>query len=130
MIWGNLAVQDIERTRSFYKALGFQSNGDNEAEEMTSFKFGDNQFIINFFLEDRIASSMNGPVSSTENGNETLFSLAADSNEEVDQLKRLVESTDGKIIMGPKLDENGFYVCVFSDPDGHKFNVVRMTEGM
>ena len=130
MIWGNLAVQDIKRTKSFYQNLGFKINGYHEGENMASFKFGDNEFILNFFLSDRIASSMNGNVSSTEDGNEVIFSLAAGTIEEVNQWAALVNSSGGSIIMGPKIDENGFYVCVFADPDGHKFNLVRMDERM
>ncbi|UKT65078.1 VOC family protein [Pedobacter mucosus] len=130
MIWGNLAVQDIKRTKSFYQNLGFKINGYDEVENIASFKFGDNEFVINFFLSDRIASSMNGNVSSTKNGNEVIFSLAASNTEEVDKWAGLVKSSGGSIVMGPKIDENGFYVCVFADPDGHKFNLVRMDERM
>jgi predicted lactoylglutathione lyase len=130
MIWGNLAVDDINKTKSFYEQLGFQSNGYNEVENLTSFKFGDNKFIINFFKSDRLASSMNGNVSSTKDGNEVIFSMAAKSKEEVDQWAELVKSSGGSLIMRPKIDENGFYVCVFADPDGHKFNIVCMDERM
>jgi predicted lactoylglutathione lyase len=130
MIWGNLAVGDLQRTKSFYEQLGFQSNGYDEVENLVSFKFGDNQFVINFFKSDRIASSMNGNVSSTKDSNEVLFSLAAKSNEEVDQWAELVTSSGGCLIMDPKIDENGFYVCVFADPDGHKFNIVCMDKRM
>ena len=52
------------------------------------------------------------------------------SNEEVDQWAESAKSTEGRLIIGPKIDENGFYVCVFADPDGHKFNIVCMDEGM
>ncbi len=130
MIWGNLAVQNIERTNLFYQSLGFKNNGYNEVEHIASFKFGNNEFVINFFLADRIASSMNGKVSSTKEGNEVIFSIAAKNTQEVDRWADLVESSGGSIIMGPKTDENGFYVCVFADPDGHKFNIVRMDERM
>lgn len=128
MIWGNLAVEDLQRTKSFYEQLGFQSNGYDEVENLASFKFGDNQFVINFFKSDRLASSMNGQVSSTKDGNEVIFSMAAKSNEEVDQWAEQVESSGGSLCMAPQIDENGFYVCVFADPDGHKFNVVNMDE--
>ncbi|MFC4209717.1 glyoxalase/bleomycin resistance/extradiol dioxygenase family protein [Pedobacter petrophilus] len=130
MIWGNLAVEDLKRTKSFYEQLGFKSNGYDEVENLASFKFGDNQFVINFFKSDRLASSMNGNVNSTRDGNEVIFSMAAKSNEEVDQWAELVKSSRGTLNMGPKIDENGFYVCVFSDPDGHKFNIVCMDERM
>lgn len=130
MIWGNLAVQDIKRTKSFYEQLGFQSNGYDEVKSLASFKFGENQFVINFFKFDRLESSMNGKVSSTKDGNEVIFSLAAKSTAEVDQWANLVASSGGEVNMGPKVDENGFYVCVFADPDGHKFNIVCMDQQM
>ena len=73
---------------------------------------------------------MNGNVSSSKDGNEVIFSIAAKNNTEVDEWAEIVKSSGGSLNMGPKIDENGFYVCVFADPDGHKFNIVCMDKRM
>lgn len=44
--------------------------------------------------------------------------MAVRSNEEVDQWAEPAKSTGGRLIREQKIDENGFYVCVFADPDG------------
>ena len=51
MIWANLGVKDLNRTQQFYQALGFQLNGQPN-EQLVSFLFGENNFIIHFFLKD------------------------------------------------------------------------------
>ena len=48
-IWANLAVNDLEKTSKFYSALGFKSNGNGA--ELTSFSFGKDAFVINFFTK-------------------------------------------------------------------------------
>ena len=49
-IWANVAVSDLERTNNFYIRLGFKFNG--KSKDLVSFKFGDDEFIIHFFLEE------------------------------------------------------------------------------
>ncbi len=50
MIWANFAVKDLKRTTEFYTNLGFKSNG--RSNELTSFFFSGNNFILHFFLKD------------------------------------------------------------------------------
>lgn len=51
-IWANLPVSNLERTTKFYEQLGFTSNGSVKSDKLISFSFGENSFIINFFLKD------------------------------------------------------------------------------
>ena len=51
-IWANLAVSDLDRTTRFYTSLGFKHNG--MAKELTSFLFGNNDFVIHFFIKDHL----------------------------------------------------------------------------
>lgn len=48
MIWANFGVKDLERTTQFYTYLGFKSNG--KTGDLTSFFFGENNFIFHFFM--------------------------------------------------------------------------------
>ncbi|WP_415327156.1 VOC family protein [Chryseobacterium sp. MMS23-Vi53] len=125
-IWGNLAVKDIQRTNDFYTKLGFKPNSEMNSKEMTSFSFGESNFIINFFLKDIIEKNTKTEFT---NGNEIIFSLSAESKDEVEEWINIVKNTGGKISVEPYEIGEG-YTFVFSDPDGHKFNVLYYWPGM
>ncbi|MCS3529158.1 VOC family protein [Chryseobacterium sp. JUb7] len=122
-IWANLAVQDLERTTQFYTALGFKCNNNMNSTELTSFSFGENNFIINFFLKDVIEKNTKVSFSDLKNENEIIFSLSADSKEELDQWVEAVKNAGGEVFAEPYAIGKG-YTFGFSDPDGHKFNIL------
>ncbi|WP_309642515.1 VOC family protein [Flavobacterium sp.] len=121
LIWGNLVSNDLEKTAKFYTDLGFILNG--ESEEMTSFKFGQNGFIINFFTKQRLEKAVNGNLTDAKNQNEIIFSLSAESKQNVDEWVEKVKLAGGTIFAEPQNYEQG-YTFGFSDPDGHKFNIL------
>ncbi len=123
-IWANFGVLDLERTTRFYKQLGFSPNG--ASEQLTSFFFGEDNFIIHFFLKEVLEPNMKGPVTDAKAGNEIIFTLAADSKEEVDAWATAVQDAGGTIVSQPESFGAGYYGFVFADPDGHKFNVFHM----
>lgn len=123
-IWANFSVQDLERTTAFYRQLGFKQNG--ASDQLTSFFFGDKNFIIHFFLKDVLLSGMKGQIIDTKAGNEIIFTLSADSKEEVDRWEKEVQQAGGTIVSRPEAFGEGYYGFVFADPDGHRFNVFHM----
>lgn len=123
-IWANFGVQDLERTTKFYKQIGFKQNG--ESDQLTSFFFGEENFIIHFFLKDALEPGMKGPIIDTKAGNEIIFTLSADTKEAVDNWEKAVQQAGGTIVSRPEEFGKGYYGFVFADPDGHKFNVFHM----
>jgi predicted lactoylglutathione lyase len=119
-IWANLVSNDLERTTQFYTALGFKHNG--KSNELTSFSFGQSKFVINFFTKERLEKDINGNISSPKD-NEVIFSLSANSKEEVNNWVEKVKSAGGTIFSEPQDYEEG-YTFGFADPDGHKFNIL------
>jgi predicted lactoylglutathione lyase len=124
MIWANLAVSDLERTTKFYTQLGFKSNG--ASKDLTSFKFGDNDFIIHFFLKEAIEPNIKGKMADLQHGNEIIFTLWAESIDEANKWAKEVADAGGKLVSPPEAFGEGYYGFVFADPDGHKFNVFHM----
>jgi hypothetical protein len=124
-IWANLATTDLERTTKFYKELGFKANnfGSSQAQELTSFSFGQNDFIVNFFLKDILRNNTHTEITDLKSGNEIIFSLSAESKDEVHEWVEIVKKAGGKITVEPYEIREG-YTFVFSDPDGHKFNIL------
>jgi len=123
-IWSNLAVSDLERTTKFYTQLGFKPNG--KSKELTSFLFGEDDFIMHFFLKDILETNIKVEITDSQNSNEVVYTLSAESKDQVDNWAKEVEPAGGKIISEPEEFGKGYYGFVFADPDGHKFNVFYM----
>ena len=123
-IWANLAVSDLEQTTQFYTELGFKSNG--SSKDLTSFFAGEDDFIIHFFLKDVLEANTKLNVIDSQTGNEIIFTLSAETRDEVNDWAKEVERAGGKIISQPEEFGQGYYGFVFADPDGHKFNVFYM----
>src|SRR5690242_19923622 len=123
-IWANLTVDNLDRTTKFYTELGFKSNGVNK--ELTSFFFGEDDFVIHFFLKDVLKSNVEGEVADLKHGNEIVFTLSADTKEEVDRWEKEVRNAGGTIVSAAEEFGPGYYGFLFTDPDGHKFNVFYM----
>jgi len=123
-IWANLGVSDLERTSKFYAGLGFKSNG--ASGDLTSFFMSEDDFIIHFFLKVVLKTNTNLNLVDPEKENEIIFTLSAETKEEVDQWAKEIEPAGGKLISKPEAFGEGYYGFVFADPDGHKFNVFYM----
>ncbi|MCE7043169.1 VOC family protein [Dyadobacter sp. CY312] len=123
-IWANLGVADLERTTRFYTEIGFKFNG--TAKDLTSFTIGDDNFVINFFLNAALKPALKGELADLQKGNEIIFTLGAQSKKEVDSWEQEISRAGGNIISRPEEFGEGYYGFVFSDPDGHKYNVFFM----
>jgi predicted lactoylglutathione lyase len=119
-----MAVSDLDRTTRFYTALGFRSNG--ASKDLTSFFFGENNFIIHFFLKDKLRPALKGNLADLQKGNEIIFTISAGTKAEVDQWSKKVRAAGGTLVSQPEEFGEGYYGFVFSDPDGHKFNIFFM----
>lgn len=123
-IWANYSVANLERTTQFYQQLGFRHNG--ASEDLTSFLFGEAGFIIHFFLRDVLEPAMKGTIVNAGAGNEIIFTISAESREEVDSWAAEVRAAGGTVVDEPEEFGKGYYGFVFADPDGHRFNVFYM----
>jgi uncharacterized protein len=126
-IWSNLGVSDLKRTTEFYNALGFKPNGKHSVtKQLTSFLVGDDDFVMHFFLKDILETNMKVKIADTKNAIEVMFTLSAESKDQVDKWVKEVEKVGGKIISKPEEFGEGYYGFVFAGPDGHTFNVYYM----
>ena len=126
-IWGNFSVKDAERTRQFYTKLGFTPNPNNYPK-LASFLFGDDDFVIHFFEQgSQIDEYL---TSGSKTTSEIIFTLSAETEAEVKEWAEKVKNAGGNIFHEVGRDETNHYGFGFADPDGHKFNVLLMEEGM
>lgn len=126
-IWANFSVQDVERTNQFYTQLGFKNNNTGNYPGLASFLFGDDNFVIHFFEQ---GSQIDEYLPAGTASSEIIFTLSADTEAEVKEWRDKVEAAGGKIINEAGRDNTNHYGFAFADPDGHKFNVLLIEEGM
>ena len=129
-IWANLPVEDTRRTEKFYTALGFRRNKSETTDELTSFLFSEADFVIHFFRRDKLEFALNGKSTRPEDGNEVIFSISAATEAEVDDWAEKAVANGGKSITPAGRQSDGYYYCVFADPDGHKYNALFVEDGM
>lgn len=123
-VWANLSVEDVKKTHEFYKALGFKPNGEFPNKyELASFLVGEDDFVVHFFSKEGLKPSLGGEIADLKHGNEVMFTLSADSREEVDEWARAVKKAGGTLFSQPQIIRGDWYGCGFADPDGHKWNV-------
>ena len=127
-IWANFSVKDAKRTHQFYSYLGFTPNKQNNDPKLASFLFGDDDFVIHFFEQgSRIDEYL---TSGAKNASEIIFTLSAQTEEEVKEFAAKVKEAGGHIFRQVGRDEDNYYGFAFADPDDHKFNVLLMEAGM
>lgn len=127
-IWANFSVKDVKRTNEFYTQLGCVPNNTNNYPKLASFLFGDDDFVIHFFEQGSQIDEYLTPGS--KNSSEIIFTLSAETEEEVKEWANKVKAAGGNIFHEAGRDKNGYYGFAFADPDGHKFNVLLMEKGM
>jgi predicted lactoylglutathione lyase len=89
--------------------------------------FGDSDFVIHFFEQ---GSQIDEYLTAGSNASEIIFTLSAETEEEVKQWEEMVKKAGGTVFNEAGRDENNYYGFAFADPDGHKFNVLLMEKGM
>lgn len=127
-IWANFSVKDAKRTRQFYTQLGFTPNKPNSDPRLASFLFGDDDFVIHFFEQGSQIDEYLTP--ETKNTSEIIFTLSAETEAEVKEWVNKVKNAGGKIFNEAGRDKTNHYGFAFADPDGHKFNILLIEEGM
>ena len=126
-LWLNLPVREPERAKAFYTKLGFRLN-ERYASQDGSFSMivGDNQVVLMLFPESTFRGFTGNTVADSGQGTEVLFSLGANSRDEVDELALKVESAGGTVFNKPGENGGWMYGCGFADPDGHRWNALYM----
>ena len=126
-IWANLAVKDVARTRKFYTQIGFTPNeGHNKTNELTSFKIGEDGFVVHFFSDQHFKEAAKGGTPNLTGTDEIMFTLWADTRAEADTWATEILNAGGRLLTQPAEFGPGYYGFDFADPDGHKWNVFNM----
>lgn len=124
MIWANFSVRDANVSNQFYTQLGFTPFGPNNNPKLASFLFGKDGFVIHFFEQGSQIDEFLTP--GPKDNSEIIFTLSAETEEEVNEFANKVKNAGGNIFKQVERDAANYYGFAFTDPDGHKFNMILM----
>ncbi|HEX8547812.1 MAG TPA: VOC family protein [Cytophagaceae bacterium] len=125
--WLNLPVKDINRSKAFFNLIGFKFNdGPGNTNTSAAMIVGNKNTVIMLFEERMFKGFVNQEIADTKDSCEVLLSFSASSKDGVDEIARLAVEAGGASNHVPKEMEGYMYGCVFSDLDGHKWNVLYM----
>ncbi len=107
-----LGVRDMERSRAFYEAMGWE-RAPYDLDEVTFYQAGDQ--VLGLYLQDMLDHDTG--LSGAKPGGITL-AVNQTSREEVEAMLDKVVQAGGSVLAPPK-DMPWGYVAYAADPDGH-----------
>lgn len=120
--WLNLPVKDLKASEAFFSDIGFKiQQNDAVLDKMRGIQTIDNKIIM---LIERSQFKKASQLSNI-GSNEALVSISVSQSQDVDALLNKVKEAGGKVLQSGTMLE-GFYGGLFSDIDGHLFNIIVM----
>ena len=126
MIFVNLPVQDLEASKAFWRALGFDFNPEYSDDKAACLVIDDNIFAM-LLTEPFFRTFINGEIADPFSTTEVLTCLSCETREEVDALVAKATEAGGKP-WKPTLEEGPMYGGSFQDPDGHVWELMAMRQ--
>lgn len=122
-IFVNLPVRDLERSKAFFGALGFEFDPRFSDEKATCMLVSGTGHVM--LLQEEFFKTFTKRPLCDSRSTEALFALTCDSREEVDEMVRKAIAAGGSHAMEP-VDHGFMYGWSFYDPDGHHWEVFHM----
>jgi predicted lactoylglutathione lyase len=124
LIFVNLPVKDLERSKSFFAALGFSFNPMFSDQTAACMIIEENIFAM-LQTEPKFREFITGEISDASKATEVLTCLSADSRAQVDDTLARALAAGGRP-WKPNIDMGSMYGCSFQDPDGHVWELMYM----
>lgn len=124
MIFVNLPVADLDRSKAFYAGLGFGFD-EQFSDERTASVVVSEHIVVMLLTRDRFADFVPGTVGDPAQATTVLNALSVESREEADEMLARALVSGGKPWQ-PAQDHGFMYGTSFADPDGHVWETVWM----
>ena len=126
MIFVNLPVADLERSKAFYEGIGFRNEPKFTNEAAAAMVWSDTISVM-LLTKPFYASFTSKPIADAHQSSQVLLCISCDSPAEVDAITAAAKAAGGKADIGPKQDMGGMmYGRSFEDPDGHHWEPMWM----
>lgn len=124
MIFVNLPVTDLARSRAFYEALGFSIN-ENFSDENAACVVVSETIFAMLLTRDYFETFVTGEVADPRAATGALLALSAESRAECERF-RATALANGGGEWRPNQDHGNMFSVSFADPDGHVWEVLWM----
>jgi predicted lactoylglutathione lyase len=129
MIFVNLPVMDLERSKRFYEAVGATNEPKFTNEQAAMMRFSD-AIAVMLLTHDFYSTFTAKPIADAHASSAALLCLSADSTGAVDDMVEAASANGGRGDPGPRQEMGGMmYGRSFEDPDGHHWEVMWMDPG-
>lgn len=125
MIFVNLPVRDLQRSRAFVEALGAVNEPKFTDETAACMTFSDTIHIM-LLTYDKFRQFTPRPIADAKAGTQMLLCLSADSRESVDSTLERAVGAGGAADPAAKQDYGVMYGRSVADPDGHIWEIMWM----
>ena len=125
MIFVNLPVADLGRSRTFLEGLGAVNEPRFTDETAACMTFSDSIHVM-ILTHDTFSQFTPRPIADAKAGSQVLICLSADSREQVDSFIARGVAAGGTADPAPKQDYGVMYGRSIADPDGHIWEVMWM----
>lgn len=124
MVFINLPVRDLERTKAFFTALGFTYNPQFTDANAACMVLSD-QALVMLLAEPFFKGFTKRQICDTSTHTEVLVAVSCTSRDDVDEMVRKAIAAGGAPAM-PPVDHGFMYGSSFYDVDGHHWEVTWM----
>ena len=125
MIFVNLPVADLQRSRRFLEALGAVNEPRFTDETAAAMTFSESIHVM-LLTYDKFRQFTPRPIADAKVGSQVLLALSADSRESVDATVERAVIAGGAADPAPKQDYGVMYGRSVADPDGHIWELMWM----
>jgi hypothetical protein len=125
MIFVNLPVSDLQKSRAFVEALGAVNEPKFTDDTAACMKLSDSIFVM-ILTHEKFSQFTPRPIADAKAGSEVLLCLSADSRESVDSTVERAVTAGGTADPAPKQDYGVMYGRSVADPDGHIWEIMWM----
>ena len=125
-IFVNLPIENMARSQTFFKALGYAFNPEFTNDQGACLVVGDNLFVM-LLVKDFYATFTTKIIADARTTSEVLVCFSCDSREEVDTLVTKAVAA-GATTPRPVQDLGFMYSHGFDDLDGHTWEFVHMVD--
>ena len=126
MIFVNLPVSDLERSKAFYEAIGFRNEPKFSNDAAAMMVLSDTISVM-LLTHPFYATFTRKPIADPNNSSQVLLCISCESPADVDRITDAAALAGGKADVAPKQDMgSAMYGRSFEDPDGHHWEPMWM----
>ena len=127
MIFVNLPVADLQRSKAFYEALGFRNEPKFTNDAAAMMVLSDTISVM-LLTHPFYATFTNKPIADAHASSQVMLCISCESPDEVDRITDAAKAAGGKTDLALQQYEKGgpMYGRDFEDPDGHQWEPMWM----